>query len=89
MALTKEHKLEIRSEYGLSEADTGSSQVQVAALTARIKQLVEHLRTHKHDFSTQHGLLKLVGRRRRLLAYMRKHEPDNYTSLIQRLGLRR
>lgn len=89
MPLSKEQNEEIRSEYGLNEADTGSTPVQVAALTARINQLVGHLRTHKKDFATQRGLLKLVGRRRRLLAYLRKTNPDGYTALIQRLGLRR
>ncbi|MBN1311175.1 MAG: 30S ribosomal protein S15 [Anaerolineae bacterium] len=89
MALTKEEKQEIRTEYGLSENDTGSTQVQVAMLTKRINQLVDHLKIHKHDYTSQRGLLKLVGQRRRMLAYLRRNEPDNYQELIQRLGLRR
>ncbi|MBN1430345.1 MAG: 30S ribosomal protein S15 [Anaerolineae bacterium] len=89
MALAKEEKQEIMSEYGLSEGDTGSTQVQVAMMTRRINQLVEHLKIHKHDQTSRRGLLKLVGQRRRMLAYLRKNEPDSYQGLIQRLGLRR
>ncbi len=89
MALTKAEKEQIRSDYGISNNDSGSTPVQVAALTTRINQLVEHLRIHKHDYASQRGLLKLVGQRRRLLAYLRENAPDTYTNLIQRLGLRR
>ena len=89
MALTQEEKAEIIAEYGLHENDSGSSQVQVAMLTTRINQLTEHMKVHKHDFHSQRGLLKLVGRRRRLLKYLRNTEPETYQELIQRLGLRR
>ena len=89
MALTKEEKHELMSEYGLNENDTGSTQLQVAMLTKRINQLVDHLKIHKHDQTSRRGLLKLVGQRRRMLKYLRRREPDNYQQLIQRLGLRR
>lgn len=89
MALTKDEKQEIRSGYGLSETDTGSTQVQIAMLTRRINQLIEHLKIHKHDQTSRRGLLKLVGQRRRMLAYLRRGQPDVYQGLIQRLGLRR
>ena len=89
MALTNEEKAAIIKEYATHEGDTGSSEVQIAMLSARIDGLIEHLREHKHDQHTRHGLLKLVGRRRRLLAYLRKNDPESYLNLIQRLGLRR
>jgi small subunit ribosomal protein S15 len=89
MALTKEEKQELRSGYGLSETDTGSTQLQIATMTKRINQLVEHLKVHKHDQTSRRGLLKLVGHRRRMLAYLRRGQPDVYQELIQRLGLRR
>lgn len=88
MALTKEDKQKIFEEYGTHEGDTGSSQVQIAILTNRINGLIEHLRQHKHDEHTRRGLLKLVGRRRRLLRYLRSKDPEAYLELIQRLGLR-
>lgn len=88
MALTKEEKQEIFREYGIHEGDTGSTQVQVAMLTRRIDGLIEHMRVHKHDYHTRRGLLKLVGRRRRLLRYLRDTDPEGYVELIQRLGLR-
>jgi len=89
MALTKAEKEQVRSEFAENATDTGSTRLQIATLTRRINQLVEHLRTHKHDFASERGLLKLVGQRRRLLAYLRKTSPDSYTALIQTLGLRR
>ncbi len=89
MPLTKAEKQNIFADYGVHENDTGSSQVQVAMLTNRINQLVAHLNVHKHDEHSRRGLLKLVGRRRRLLAYLRRTEPETYQSLIKRLGLRR
>jgi small subunit ribosomal protein S15 len=89
MALTKEEKQEILAGYGLGESDTGSTQVQVAMMTRRINQLVEHLKVHKHDQTSRRGLLKLVGQRRRMLAYLRNGQPAVYQELIQRLGLRR
>ncbi|MDP9405860.1 MAG: 30S ribosomal protein S15 [Actinomycetota bacterium] len=76
-------------EYATSDGDTGSPEVQVALLTARINHLTEHLRTHRKDHHSRRGLLQLVGRRRRLLAYLQKTEIERYRSLISRLGLRR
>ncbi|MBN1120496.1 MAG: 30S ribosomal protein S15 [Anaerolineae bacterium] len=89
MPLEPEVKQALIKDYGTHEKDTGSSQVQIAILTKRIEDLIEHLKVHKHDEHTRRGLLKLVGRRRRLLAYLRRTQPDEYKALIQRLGLRR
>ena len=89
MTLTKEAKLEIVGKHGQSESDTGSTDVQVALLTARINELTEHLRTHPKDHYSRRGLLKLVGRRRRFLQYLQKHDLEGYRALIQELGLRR
>jgi small subunit ribosomal protein S15 len=89
MALTKEAKQEIITKHGRSEADTGSPQVQIAMLTQRINELTEHLRTHKHDHYSRRGLLKLVGRRRRFLNYLQRHDLEGYRALIKELGLRR
>ena len=75
--------------YGVHETDTGSSEVQVALLTERINGLSEHFRTHKKDHHSRRGLLKLVSQRRRLLAYLRRTQPEKYQALIKRLGLRR
>ncbi|MCH8060984.1 MAG: 30S ribosomal protein S15 [Chloroflexi bacterium] len=77
------------AEYANSENDTGSAEVQVAVLTSRISHLTGHLREHKHDESTRRGLLKLVGRRRRLLRYLNGEDVGRYRTLIARLGLRR
>ena len=84
-----ESKDTIIREYASHEGDTGSPEVQVAVLTSRIRRLTEHLREHKHDFHSRRGLLKMVGRRRRLLKYLRKKDVERYRSLIGRLGLRR
>lgn len=89
MALTKEEKAEIFAAYGIKEGDTGSTQVQIAMLTTRINRLLEHFRVHKHDQHSRRGMLKLVGQRRSLLAYLRSTQPEAYTALIKRLGLRR
>ena len=89
MTLTKEAKLEIIGRHGRADGDTGSPQVQIALLTERINQLTEHLRTHKHDHHSRRGLLKLVGRRRRLLNYLQKTDVEGYRALIKELGLRR
>jgi small subunit ribosomal protein S15 len=89
MTLTKEAKQEIIGKYGKDGADTGSTQVQIALLTQRINELTEHLRTHKHDFYSRRGLLKLVGRRRRFLNYLQKHDLEGYRALIKELGIRR
>ena len=89
MALAAEVKQEIMKEYATVEGDTGSPEVQVAMLSKRIRDLTEHLRTHKHDHHSRRGLLLLVGRRRRLLNYLQKTEINRYRALIERLGLRR
>ena len=89
MALTKEEKLEIFKQHGASETDTGSAKVQIALLTTRINQLTEHLRTHAKDHHSRRGLLKLVGQRRRLLAYLVRKDNDRYRAVLARLGLRR
>jgi small subunit ribosomal protein S15 len=87
--LTKDAKREIIGQHGRSDADTGSSQVQIALLTRRINELTEHLRAHPKDHYSRRGLLKLVGRRRRLLQYLQKRDLEGYRALIQELGLRR
>ena len=89
MTLTKDAKREIFDRHGRSGGDTGSPQVQIALLTKRIEQLTEHLRTHRKDHHSRRGLLKLVGRRRRLLNYLQKRDVEGYRALIQELGLRR
>jgi small subunit ribosomal protein S15 len=89
LPLTKEAKLEIVGKHGKNGADTGSPQVQIALMTARINELTEHLRTHPKDHYSRRGLLKLVGRRRRLLNYLQKRDLEGYRNLIQELGLRR
>ena len=89
MTLTKEAKQEIFGRHGRHESDTGSPQVQIAMLTRRINELTEHLRTHPKDHYSRRGLLKLVGRRRRFLTYLQKHDLDGYRALIKELGLRR
>lgn len=89
MAISKERKNEIIKEYATHEGDTGSTQVQVAVLTADINELNNHLRTHKHDYHSQRGLMKKIGHRRNLLAYLRRTDLQAYRELIKRLGLRR
>lgn len=89
MALNAEAKKAIIEEYATHEGDTGSPEVQVAILSTRIKDLTEHLKSHKHDHHSRRGLLLLVGRRRRLLGYLAEIDIDRYRSLIERLGLRR
>jgi small subunit ribosomal protein S15 len=89
MAIAKVQKADLIREYQLTPGDTGSPEVQVALLTTRINSLVEHLNTHKHDEGSRRGLLKLVGQRRRHLAYLRQKDTNRYQELIQRLGLRR
>ncbi len=79
---------EIIAEYGQHDSDTGSPEVQVALLTERIKHLTDHMRAHKHDYHTQRGLLMLVGKRRRLLNYLKRQDVERYRSLIASLGLR-
>ena len=88
MALTVEDKATIIENSRIHETDTGSPEVQVSILTRRINQLTEHLKVHKHDLHSRRGLLKLVGQRRRLLAYISRKSPDRYRALIAKLGLR-
>jgi small subunit ribosomal protein S15 len=87
--ITKEKKQEIMQEYATKEGDTGSPEVQVAILTYRINELNEHLKEHKHDHHSRRGLLKMVGKRRNLLGYLKKNDIERYRSLIARLGLRK
>ena len=89
MSITKERKAELISQFRRGESDSGSPEVQIALLTARINELTEHLRTHRHDHYSRRGLLKLVGRRRRFLNYLQKHNLEGYRALIKELGLRR
>jgi small subunit ribosomal protein S15 len=89
MALDKEKKEEIIEEYQRHEGDTGSPEVQIAVLTKRITELTDHLRTHKHDESSRRGLLKLVGRRRRLLSYLRRTDYQSYLALTEKLKIRK
>ena len=89
MTLTAETKREVIQKHGKSPGDTGSTEVQVALLTARINDLTEHLREHKKDHHSRRGLLMLVGQRRRLLRYLQKKDLEGYRSLIRELGLRR
>jgi len=89
MALKKEQKLEIIKEFGRSEGDTGSTEVQVAILTREINDLNGHLKVHYHDFHSRRGLLKKVGHRRNLLKYLRETDVVRYRELIKALGLRR
>jgi small subunit ribosomal protein S15 len=87
--LATDVKQRIMTDYATVERDTGSPEVQVAMLSQRIKDLTEHLKIHKHDHHSRRGLLLLVGRRRRLLDYLRRTDIARYRSLIERLGLRR
>ncbi|MCZ6664957.1 MAG: 30S ribosomal protein S15 [Gammaproteobacteria bacterium] len=89
MALSNEHKSAIISEYQLSGTDTGSPEVQVALLSARINDLSEHFKEHTHDNHSRQGLLRMVNRRRKMLDYLRKGSVERYRGLISRLGLRK
>lgn len=89
MAMSKERKTEIISEFKVHENDTGSPEVQIAILTDEINTLNEHLRTHKKDHHSRRGLLKMVGKRRNLLNYLRNSDVTRYREVIQKLGLRR
>jgi small subunit ribosomal protein S15 len=88
MPLSSETKQKLMTEYHQHDSDTGSPEVQVALLTARISQLTEHLKVHKHDESSRRGLLKLVGQRRRHLLYLSRKNPESYRALTEKLGLR-
>lgn len=87
--ITKERKQAIMAEYATKEGDTGSPEVQVAVLTEQINVLTEHLKVHKHDYHSKRGLMMMIGKRRNLLAYLKKKDLDRYQTLIKRLGLRK
>jgi small subunit ribosomal protein S15 len=89
MTITKDERQQIIAEYARSSGDTGSADVQIAVLTKRIADLTDHLKTHKADHHSRRGLLMLVGRRRRLLDYLKREDIGRYRELISRLGLRR
>ncbi|MCK4542251.1 MAG: 30S ribosomal protein S15 [Spirochaetales bacterium] len=89
MALTKEQKMAIVKDFGLDEKNTGSTEVQIALLTARIQDLTEHFKEHKKDHASRRGLLKMVGQRRRLLTYLKRTELDKYREILKKLNLRK
>lgn len=89
MAITNEQKQDVIKKFGKNEKNTGSTEVQVALLTQRINHLTEHFKIHKKDFAGQRGLLRMVGKRRNLLAYLRENDLDGYRALIAELGLRK
>ena len=89
MPLTPEEKIEIRKKFQHHDSDTGSTEVQIALLTERIKQLTEHFKVHKKDHHSRRGLLKLVGRRKRLIKYLKSRDIDKYRALIKELGIRK
>jgi small subunit ribosomal protein S15 len=89
MALSQEKKVENIKKFQTHRTDTGSSSVQIATLTARIKEISDHLKTHKKDFSGERGLLKLVGQRRRLLSYLKKHNFEEYQKITKALEVRK
>ncbi len=88
MTISKERKAELVREFGKNDTDSGSPEVQIAILTDRIRELTEHMKTHKKDFHTRRGLLMLVGKRRRLLSYIKAKDIENYRQLIAKLGIR-
>ena len=89
MTITKERKQELIQDFKQGDEDTGSPEVQIAILTTRINSLTEHMRTHKKDYASRRGLLAMVSRRRRLLDYLRKVNPQRYLDIIGRLGIRK
>jgi len=89
VALSRGEKATIIQEYHMHPTDTGSPEVQIALLTTRINQLIEHLKNHKHDEHSRRGLLKMVGQRRRQLAYLNQKDSERYRKIIERLGLRK
>lgn len=88
MTISKERKAELTAQFGENAQDTGNSKVQVAILTERIRELTEHMKSHQKDFHTRRGLLMLVGKRRRLLSYIKKNDINEYRELIAQLGIR-
>ena len=88
MKISKERKAELTAQFGKNAQDTGNSKVQVAILTERIRELTEHMKSHQKDFHTRRGLLMLVGKRRRLLSYIKKNDINEYRELIAQLGIR-
>lgn len=88
MTISKERKAELTAQFGKNAQDTGNSKVQVAILTERIRELTEHMKSHEKDFHTRRGLLMLVGKRRRLLSYIKKNDINEYRELIAQLGIR-
>ena len=88
MAIAADRKAEVIKDFATKEGDNGSPEVQIALLTEHIRNLTEHLKKHKKDFTTRRGLLMMVGTRRKLLKYLRKHTPDRYQDVVKRLGLR-
>ncbi len=88
MAIAANRKAEVIKDFATKAGDTGSPEVQIALLTEHIRNLTEHLKKHKKDFTTRRGLLMMVGTRRKLLKYLRKHTPDRYQDIVKRLGLR-
>ena len=89
MAITKDRKTELINKFRRGDADTGSPEVQIAILTARINELTEHMRTHSKDFASRRGLLKMVSQRAGLLTYLRETERERYLQVIGKLGLRK
>ena len=89
MAVNTTQKAQLMQEYQRAQGDTGSPEVQIALLTERINGLTDHLRTHRHDFHSRRGLLRMVSRRRKLLDYLKRTNADKYKVLIERLGLRK
>ena len=87
--ITKEQKAEIVAKYGNGDGDTGSPEVQIAILTARINDLNEHFKVHTHDHHSRRGLLKMVGQRRNMLAYLKGKDIERYRAIVQKLGLRK
>ena len=89
MAITAARKNELIKEFATAEGDNGSPEVQIALLTEDVRNLTDHLKVHKKDYASRRGLLKMVGRRSRLLRYLRDRSPDRYRAILERLGLRR
>jgi small subunit ribosomal protein S15 len=89
MSITKERKQELVKEYGRGSSDTGSPEIQISVLTTRVNELTEHLRTHKKDYASRRGLLMMVSRRRRLLDYLKRVDPQRYLDIIRRLDIRK